>query len=168
MPAGPSGPRPLRTRALRPPLPRRVPRKVVDETWLTPVLGSLVPRRRRSPWCGCSLRAASSPSAILYRFKINSPLTSNAAAALSTSREPAGRPWVLAPPVASASLSSPRSPPSRPSAPSLRLRSANLPACLPARQSLGFPGLPLLEGIGRRPHRDRLAPHRSELSTTPP
>lgn len=98
VPASPSGPRPHPTRALRPPPRRPVPRKVVDETWLTPVLESLVRCRRRSPWCGCCLRATSSPSAILYRFKINSPLTSNAAAALSTSREPAGRRWVLAPP----------------------------------------------------------------------
>lgn len=87
----PSDRRPLPTRDLRPPPRQPVPKKVVDETWLTPVLGSLVRRRRHSSWCGCCLRDTSSPSAILYRFKINSPLTSNAAAALSTSREPVGR-----------------------------------------------------------------------------
>ena len=98
VPASPSGPRPLPTRALQPTPRQPVPRRVVDETWLTPVFGSLVRLRRRSPSCDCCLRAASSPSAILYRFKINSPLTSNAAAALSTSREPAERRRVLAPP----------------------------------------------------------------------
>lgn len=102
----------------RPPWPRPrrpVPREVVDETWLTPTLESLVCRRRLSPCCGCCLRAASSPSAILYRFKINSPLTSNAAAALSTSRELAGRP--AGPSAALCCAAQPR-----PSAPSLRLR----------------------------------------------
>ena len=52
VPASPSGPRPLLARALRPPPCRPVPRRVVDETWLTPVFESLVRRRRRSPWCG--------------------------------------------------------------------------------------------------------------------
>lgn len=135
--ASPSGPRPLPTRALRPPPRRPVPNKVVDETWLTPMLESLVCRRRRSPWCGGCLRATSSPSAILYRFKINSPLTSNAAAALSTSREPAGRRRVLAPPSACSAQASPRPPLCRPSAPVLRLHPAGLP--------LGFPGLSLWE-----------------------
>lgn len=164
VPASASGPRPLLARALRPPPRRPVPRKVVDETWLTPVLGSLVRRRRRNPWCGGCLGAASSPSAILYRFKINSPLTSNAAAALSTSREPAERRWVLAPPAASTSSSSPRPPPPRPSALSLRLRPAGVPACLPR----GFSGLPLRGAMGRIPNRYRLTTLRPELSTTPP
>lgn len=132
----------------------------MDETWLTAVFGSLVRRRRRSPWCGCCLRAASSPSAILYRFKINSPLTSNAAAALSTSREPAGRRWVLAPPSSYSSWSSPRPPSSRPSEPSLRPRSACKPACCSV-----FPAFLFGEKLGSVPPRQSHTP--TALSSLP-
>lgn len=104
----------------------------MDETWFTPTLGSLVCRRRLSPWCCCCLRAASSPSAILYRFKINSPLTSNAAAALSTSREPAGRPVG---PSAALGLHRPARP--RHAHPRPRPASAQ-PACSPAPLLSGF------------------------------
>lgn len=45
----------------------------MEETWLTSAAESLVHRWCLNPWCGCCLCAASSPSAILYRFKINSP-----------------------------------------------------------------------------------------------
>ncbi|KAK2092361.1 hypothetical protein P7K49_028889, partial [Saguinus oedipus] len=130
VPASQSSERLLPTRAPRP-LPRwSVPREVVDETWLTATLGSLVRRRRRNPWCGCCPRAASSPSAILYRFKINSPLTSNTAAALSTSRELAG------PPVG------PSAAPARISSPSLRPR--------PAQRSLA-PPTPCLPAVPSPP-----------------
>lgn len=135
----------------------------MDETWLTPVFESLVRRRRRSPWCGSWLRVTSSPSAILYRFKINSPLTSNAAAALSTSREPAGSRQVLAPPLACASSSSRRPASSRPSAPSLRLLPVSLLACRSV-----FPGFHFGEKLGGAPTVTLSHSHRLKLRTTPP
>ena len=141
------------------------PRRVVDETWLTPVFESLVRRGRRSPWCGSWLRVTSSPSAILYRFKINSPLTSNAAAALSTSREPARHRQVLAPPSVCASSSSPPHALPRP-APRRRRSASSLLACLPA------PRFSQASTSGRNwaatPTATFSHSHRPKVRTTPP